>query len=182
MPIEGILADVDAIAITAGYPDLITAWAETSVGIMDVWSKGFRTTPTYLAINTPVPTANGGLTGIDEFVRASSQKYRSRVGFMTLLLNGSTAASGALSLNSIIRDTNRNARAYRFLYPSSDPNCDPAQSGTYDPELGLQHAAEAGIAIGVQMEEFYEEDILTVTGNYPTLLAGFQTDLTANEV
>ncbi len=172
---------LNALAVAAGYPDLITAWAETSTAILDTWSKGFRNTKVFLAINTPVPTANGGLTGIDEFVRAASSAYRSRIGFMTLLLDGSTAASGSLSLNSIIRDS-QNPRAYRFLYPSSDPNCDPTQGGAYDAELGLTNAAEAGIALGVQMEEFYEEDILTVTDNYPTHFADFQTALTANLV
>ncbi len=67
--------------------------------------------------------------------------------------------------------------------PSSDPNCDPSQDpGSYVAETGLINAANAGIAIGAQMEEFYEADILTVTDNYPTHFADFQTDLTNNAV
>lgn len=170
-------------AVIAGYPDLITAWTVTSTGILDVWSKAFPTKPVYLAIETPVPVANNGLIGIDEFVRASIQRYRSRFGVMTLQLDGLTGADSNLSLNSIIRDAGQIARAYRFLRPSSDPACDPSQEPEiYDAELGLENAAEAGIAIGVQMEEFYEADILTTTNNYPTHFASFQTDLTANAV
>ena len=102
---------------------------------------------------------------------------------MTLRLDGSSQAGPDLSLNSIIRDATRIQRGFRFLYPSSDPNCDPTQvPSSYDPELGLENAAEAGITIGAQMEEFYEADILTLTDNYPTHFASFQSDLTANAV
>lgn len=172
---------MNANAVAAGFPDLITAWAQTSAGILDIWTKAFRTTAVYMAINLPVPSINGGLTGIDEFTRASIDRYRSRLGVMTLELDGLTAAGPDLSLNKIIHDANRSPRAYRFLRPSSDPACDPSQDPeSYDPELGLRTAANAGITIGVQMEEFYESDILTVTGDYPDDFTDFQTDLTAN--
>ncbi len=176
--------NLNALAVNAGYPDLITAWSATSAALLDVWAKSFRATPVYLAIELPVPSINGGLTGIDEFVRSSITRYRSRFGIMTLQLDGLTAAGPDLSLNKIIQNaTGQSPTAYRFRRVSTDPACDPSQDpGSYDPELGLQNAANAGIDIGVQMEEFYEADILTVTDNYPTHFADFQTDLIANAV
>jgi len=170
-------------AVIAGYPDLITAWTQTSVAILDVWAKAMRATTVILALELPVPSVNGGLTGIDEFTRNAITHYRSRFGPMTLELDGLTSAGPDLSLNSIIRDATQNPKGFRFFRPSSDPACDPSQDpGSYVAELGLRNAANAGIALGAQFEEFYEADILTVSGSYPADFADFQTDLTANAV
>ncbi len=174
---------LNASAVAEGYPDLITAWAQTSAGILDYWVKSMPRTCVYLALELPVPSTEGGLTGIDDFVTAAIATYGSRVGLMTLQLDGLTAADTNLSLNSIIRDSTTTSRAYRFLRPSRISACDPSQDPeTYDAEAGLQSAATAGIALLVQMEEFYEEDTLKTTDNYPTHLAAAQAALIANAI
>jgi len=167
--------------VADGFADLLEAWTSAATQIVDFWVKAMKGTTCYLAIELPVPLSNGGLTGIDQFVRDSIDHYKSSFGVMTLELDGATAAGMTLSLNSIIRDSNRNPRAYQMVRPSSDPDCDPTQDpGSYDPELGLRNAANAGIAIGVQMEEFFEEDILNETAPYPDDFTQFQADLTSN--
>jgi hypothetical protein len=174
--------NLNNLAVAAGFTDLITAWNQTSAQILDFWAKAFVTTNVILPINLPVPSVNGGLDGINQFSLTSIQSYRSHFGLSSLELDGLTASGADLSINKIIHDATQSQKGYRFRRPSSDPECDPSQSGIYDAELGLQNAAGAGITVGVQFEEFYEEDILKVTNNYPTHFASFQTSLKANAV
>jgi hypothetical protein len=178
---SGDYAALNTIAQAAGYTDVLAGWMDSASQICDFWAKAMKQTMVFLAIELPVPLTNGGLEGIDQFTRDAIQRYKAGLGVMTLELDGSTAAGSTLSLNTIIRDADRNTRAYRFWWPSSNPACDPLQDPeAYDPELGLRTAAEAGIAVGVSMEEFFEEDILIETAPYPADFTQFQTDLTAN--
>ena len=48
-------ANLNELAVAAGYPDLLTAWAETSAGILDYWSKAMPRTTVYLALEASGP-------------------------------------------------------------------------------------------------------------------------------
>lgn len=173
-------AAVNALAVTAGYADLLTAWTAGATAVADMWVKTMKTTTIVFALEFPVPGIVGGLAGLDEFVRARINRYHEQMGVATLKLDGLTAAGG---VNSIVRDATRNPKGFQFRFPSSNPACDPSQEpANYDPELGLRNAANAGIDLGAQYEEFYESDILNVTAPYPADFATFQTALKGQAV
>lgn len=133
-----------ARAISAGYPDLFTAWRAGADIMTAFWFAAFPTTPVVASVARLFPTGTDENATLYSYVDDKSVQYASRIGFMGTTLN-STSNPDSLQNGIVFDHSPEHPAGFQFLR---------AADGNAEFDASMQ----AGLALRMKYVEIYKHN------------------------
>jgi hypothetical protein len=169
-----------------GFATVVDYWFFIIKSVLLSYLRSFATTPIVVNLDFPVPIGTVGLDGNDGLNMLVTWLLQNGVNRSGLMNNFLTAAAATTDLrHKLLADNSPTwSTGVKYEFPSTDPQCDPAQDptpGVYDPEKAFSRADnKAGTLLKVKFAEILHGDADNLNVQYVNDMEALQAGLLLN--